>query len=223
MPSPRVIVLSAVAALALSVGVGGVALASGHDDSPSSCSQFPKQKDAQDAFDRNPVKLAALDDNKGGPKNGIACDKPQGHDPKGGKDDRDGKDGRDGKGREHDRDSDKDADKAWDKGHKGFDDCDDTCDAGHKKKSWDDCDNTCDDPSWKHAKDWDDCDDSCDDPSWKQDKDTEDCDCDDDKKKDDSDDDKKKDDDSSDDGGQVKVHPKGGVDTGGWGLETVLA
>ena len=212
--SPRVIALSAAAALALSLGVGGVALASGGDeDSVRSCKDYSKQKDAQDDFDGNRVRLAHLDTDGGGDKNGVACDKPKRHD--GDKDRDHDKDG--DKGREPDTYADKERG-----GHKNDRDAShDTCDASweHKKKDWNDCDDTCD-AGWEHKKkDWDE---DCDCEEDKK-KDSDDCDssCDDPKKDDSSKDDDS--DDSDDNGGQVKVHPKGGVDTGGWSLETATA
>lgn len=162
MPSPRVVALSAAAALALSLGVGGVAFASGGDeDSLRKCADFKLQKDAQIELKAG---LVELDTEWGGPKNGIACDKPA-------------------KKKHDDGDDDDDKDKK------------------DEKKKDDDEDCTCED----------------DDKDKKDDKDDKDH-----SKKKDSDD---KDDDKDDDdkGGQVKVHPKGGVDTGGWSLEFVTA
>jgi hypothetical protein len=81
MPAfPRIFVVSvtAAAATALTLGVAGVASASGGDeDAVRTCESFETQKDAQKAFELDLVGLANLDVELLGAKNGVACDKPK--------------------------------------------------------------------------------------------------------------------------------------------------
>jgi hypothetical protein len=188
--SPRVLAVSAVsaAAVVLSLGVAGVAYASGgNEDAVPACKDFHTQQDAQIALEANVLDLIRLDIELGGAENGIACDKPiEDEDEPDHETDFDDKDCAD-------FDSQEDAQKVLDE---------DEDDPHHLDADNDGvaCESLLEDDDASND----------DDDEEKSDSD----------KSDDSDD---SDDDNGDEGGQVKVHPKGGVDTGGWDLGVLTA
>jgi hypothetical protein len=124
MPAfPRIFVLSvsAAAATALTLGIAGVASASGGDeDAVRTCEDFETQKDAQIALDANLLDLANLDIELLGEKNGIACDKPTKDD------DEDDEADEDDDKKKDDADEDEDEDEDEDKAEKKDDSDDDS-------------------------------------------------------------------------------------------------